>query len=133
MVSVRDLFLTSTKTSNVADSNTSSESATKPAPAFVTIQSLATFPGAALGVVIIWKFFDGVLGIDNRAVPVISSFVIAGVLYLVALSGDLSKGEKVAAFVLAAINGMYLALSVLGIDIGLEKTGVIDQIGGETG
>jgi hypothetical protein len=132
MAGIGKLLMTSTEPGDLTDSNTTSGDDTKPAPAFVTIQSLATFPGAAIAVTIIWVFFDQVLGVNHRAVPVVGAFVIAFLLFLLALKSASSGTEKLFALVLAAINGMYLALSVLGIDVGVGKVGG-NQIGGETG
>jgi hypothetical protein len=125
------LFLISAKQSNGTDAHTSA-GGTKPVPAFITIQSLATFPGSALAVTIIWRFCDAVFGVNHRAVPVIASFVVAGILYAAAISKDMSKTEKVIGLFIATLNGMYLALSVLGIDVGLGEAGW-SQVGGDVG
>lgn len=99
-----NLLMTSTKTGNVTDSNTAPGENTKDAPAFVTVQSLATFPGAAIAVGIVWKFFDAALGIDHRAVPIVTAFIVAVALWLIAISKQTSTTEKGVGLVLATIN-----------------------------
>jgi hypothetical protein len=55
---VSKLFMTSARPSLAVDSDTTDEQGnTKPVPTFVTVQSLATFPGSAIAVTIVWRFF----------------------------------------------------------------------------
>jgi hypothetical protein len=132
MGSVKRLFFVRTKATNRIDGFTSPTDDTKPTPAFLTLQSLATFPGAALGVTIIWRFFDWAFGVDHRAVPIVASFVVAGVIYIAGYSSDWQRRDKFLAGFIATLNGMYLAMSVVGIDIGLGEAGWT-QVGGAVG
>jgi hypothetical protein len=92
------------------------------APAFLTLQSLATFPGATLAVAIVWAFFNKVVGVGDHSrnlVVMISSGVIGLVLLVWGWRSLKTRGEKLGGVVIAIINTMYLVLAVLGIDITL--------------
>lgn len=122
------LLTTSVRASNPLDADTTADTESSPqSPTFITIQSLATFPGAALGITIVWKFCDAILGIESRAVPVAAGLAIGALLYWMAWNtlGDIQA--RVAGAAIALINAMYLILSVLGIDIGLDQVGIAPQ------
>lgn len=119
------LLLTSSRQSLAVDSDTSAEDgSSKTVPAFITLQSLVTFPGSAVAVTIVWRFFDSLLGIDSRLVPVVAAFLVGGALYWMSLEENLSRRDRVLGAGIAVINAMYLAMSVLGIDITLGAVDV---------
>jgi hypothetical protein len=130
-----DLFMTGGRAdapynSNLREVPRAARAEEKPVASFITVQTLASFPGAALAVTIVWRFLATALGWDSRAVPLITSFVVGAILYIVTLEAARPKtiGQWLSGLFIAAINSMYLGLSVLGIDIGLALTGVADSV-----
>jgi hypothetical protein len=91
-------------------------------PAFLTLQSLATFPGAALAVTIVWRFSHRFLDVplaDRDLVVGVASGVVGLVLLVWGWSSLKSGAERLGGIVLSAVNSMYLALSVVGVDVTL--------------
>jgi hypothetical protein len=92
------------------------------APAFITVEGLATFPGASLAVAVVWtacnKLF-GVADVDRNLVVLLASGLVGLVLYVWGWGSLTTPGQKFGAFVISIFNSLYLALTVLGIDITL--------------
>ncbi len=122
------LLTTSVRRTNPLNADTTDQQpGAAQSPTFITIQSLATFPGAALAVTIIWKFFDGVLGVASRMIPVGAGFLIGAALYSMAWKSLDTPQARLIGALIAVINAMYLVLSVLGIDIGLDQAGLAQR------
>ena len=102
----------------------------KPVATFITLQTLASFPGAALVVTIVWRFFAAALGWESRAVPLVTAFLVGGLLYLISLGTAKPKtpGEWVTGAFIAIVNSMYLGLSVLGIDIAMDASNIAESV-----
>jgi hypothetical protein len=125
------LLNTSVKKASPLNSNTVGVAEEKEQPAFVTLQSLASFTGAAVAVTVVWKFFDRALDIDGRGVPIAASFAIGLLLWAQAAfrRPRPTWGYRGTQLVIALINSMYLYLSVIGIDLGADQIGGIEQTG----
>ena len=88
-------------------------------PVFLTPQSLASFPGAALAINILWN----VIAVVDRdfaklaIVPIVLGFIIGLVIYLISLGAGMSRKEKIIGLVIAVINSAWLGLNALGVDI----------------
>lgn len=92
------LFFTSTRNELAVDSDTAgSQPAATSSPALITIQALATFPGASLVITVVWKFSDAILDIQSRWVPIGTSFLVAAALYAMTPRGTMSASIKVVA------------------------------------
>ncbi|MCS6843906.1 MAG: hypothetical protein NZ528_06215 [Caldilineales bacterium] len=88
-------------------------------PVFLTPQSLVTFPGAALAINILWNFI-AVLSKDlaqMAIVPLGLALVIGAIIYVVSLSPDMSRKDKLLGGFVAFINAAWLGLNALGVDI----------------
>ena len=88
-------------------------------PVFLTPQSLASFPGAALAINILWN----VIAVVNKdftkqaIVPIVLGFIVGLVIYLISLGAGMSRKEKNIGLVIALINSAWLGLNALGVDI----------------
>ena len=88
-------------------------------PVFITPQTLVTFPGASMVVLIIWR----TLGLAFPAletmnlVPIIAALIVGVLIYLVSLTPNMTTKEKAIGAFLALINAMYIALFVLGVPV----------------
>jgi hypothetical protein len=95
-------------------------------PAFLTLQSLATFPGAAVAVTVIWTFANKALEVpdsDRGMVVGIASAVVGLVLLIWGWPSLTNTGERVGGVFLSVVNSAFLALSVLGIDVSIVNSG----------
>jgi hypothetical protein len=95
-------------------------------PAFLTLQSLATFPGAAVAVTVIWTFLNKALGVadSERCLVIgIASGVVGLVLLIWGWASLTNFGERVGGVFLSIVNSAFLALSVLGIDVSVVNSG----------
>ncbi len=88
-------------------------------PVFITPQTLVTFPGASMVVLILWR----TLGLaytpleTMNLVPIIAALIVGALIYLVSLSPDMTPKDKAIGAFLALINAMYIALFVLGVPV----------------
>ncbi|HKB04706.1 MAG TPA: hypothetical protein VKD90_20955 [Gemmataceae bacterium] len=84
---------------------------------FLTPTSLVTFGGASTAVIVIWQVLGAVHAPwkDEKAVPLVLSFLIGIIIYVV--SDDQGKGWKqiVARIAVGIINCFFLAAAALGI------------------
>jgi hypothetical protein len=84
---------------------------------FLTPTSLVTFGGASTAVIVIWQVLGAVHAPwkDEKAVPLVLSFLIGAVIYLV--SDDQGKGWKqiLARIAVGIVNCFFLAAAALGI------------------
>ena len=93
--------------------------ATVETPVFITPQTLVTFPGASMVVLIIWR----TLGLayppleEMNLVPIIAALIVGALIYIVSLSKEMTLKEKLIGAFLALINAMYIALFVLGVPV----------------
>lgn len=88
-------------------------------PVFITPQSLATFPGASLAVLVIWKtlgLLTPALGSSNW-VPFIASLVVGVVIYLVSITANMTSQDKLVGLFLGILNSFYIALFVIGVPL----------------
>lgn len=130
-----DLFLTGGRAdapynTNLREIPRQARAEEKPVAAFITVQTLASFPGAALAVTIVWRFLATALGWESRSVPLVTSFVLGTILYIVSLEAARPKsfGQWLSGAFIAAVNSMYLGLSVLGIDIAMDLSGIAESV-----
>jgi hypothetical protein len=118
-MNIRRLFVARAN-SSVPGTPTHLEAAPVPeSPVFLTAQSLASFPGAALAINILWHLV-AVINKDVAklaAIPITIAFLVGTVIYLIGISGNMSRKDKVVGFVVAFINSAWLGLNALGISI----------------
>jgi hypothetical protein len=88
-------------------------------PVFLTPQSLASFPGAALAINILWKLVAVVdANFAKRAiVPLALAFLVGAVIFIISYDGKMPRKAKIVGVFIALINSAWLGLNALGIDI----------------
>jgi hypothetical protein len=88
-------------------------------PVFITPQAFATFPGASLAVLIIWKTLGLVVPQVNTGyvVPFIASLIVGGLIYYMSLTATMTSKDRAVGLFLAFVNSCYLALFVIGIPL----------------
>lgn len=86
--------------------------------AFITVQSLATFPAASTAVTVVWKVLGAVIpGVaENKIVPLVVALVIGALIYLMSADKGQDAKAKLAGVVIAVINSFMLAAAALGLD-----------------
>jgi hypothetical protein len=100
--------------------------------AFITPQTLVTFPGASTVITVIWNLIGRVNAAwkDDEIVLFIIALIIGMLIYL--LSDD--KGDdaksKVSSFIIALLNSFMLAAAALGIDVATGGGGTTGTPGG---
>ena len=88
--------------------------------AFITPQSLVTFPVATLAVGLAWKSIEALMPEwkGNLWVPFLLSFAVGGFVYFVAITepnSDQTSREKVIGAFVALLNTFYIFASATGI------------------
>jgi hypothetical protein len=131
---VPSALMLSTKTSSHLDADTRGAEASdqQGQPAFVTTQSLATFVGASAVVAAVWKVVAAVGGswADSRVVPLVLCALVGVYLIAKGLEGSTTFSEKWGAVLVGLFNTVLLWAAVVGIDVGLDTTGVANSTGG---
>jgi hypothetical protein len=130
-----DALMVSAKAEQPLDADTRGEAAAgqKGQPAFVTAQSLATFTGASALVTAVWKVIAGAVSAswaDKRWVPLILCGLVGIYLIAKALEGTSGFADKFGAVLVGLANTALLWAAVVGIDVGLDSTGVTNSTGG---
>jgi hypothetical protein len=125
---VRSLFFVNTRASTGASSglNAFAPGDNNQAAAFVTIQSLATFPVASGVIALVWNILGGVgdWG-DSRVVPFIAAVVVGAFLTIWSITdpaSNMNKRDKLGAVFIGLVNILFLYAAAVGIDTSL-KTG----------
>lgn len=88
-------------------------------PVFLTPQALISFPGAALGINILWNVV-AVLHkptAQRAAVPIVIALLIGVVIWIISASAGMTRKDKFVGAVIAFINALWLGLNALGIDV----------------
>lgn len=102
-------------------------------PAFTTTQTLLTFAGASAAVGALWKLIAGVVNAswaDERWVPALLCVFIGVYLVLKGLESATTPADKFGVVLVGVINTAFLWSAAIGLDIGLDTTGVAETTGG---
>ncbi len=96
--------------------------------AFITPQSLVTFPVATLVVGLVWKSIEALVPeyVGNLWVPFLLSLAIGMFVYLVAVTepnSNQTKREKIIGAFVALINVFYIFASATGIATAITSSG----------
>lgn len=101
-------------------------------PAFTTSQTLLTFSGASAVVAAVWKFIAGIVNAswaDERWVPAVLCGLVG--LYLILKGLETAQGaDKYGVVLVGLFNTAFLWSAAIGLDIGLDTTGVAQTTGG---
>ncbi len=92
-------------------------------PVFLTVQSLVTFPGSSLAVLILWKtlgLLHAPLGASN-AVPILISLGVGALIYYISLAPTMTRNDKLIGAFLALLNSCYVALFVIGVPLTIQS------------
>jgi hypothetical protein len=136
---LRNLFIAKTPTQPgkaviVADSNITgapaasvgggSEGDGSGTPVFLTPQSLVTFPGASLAVLILWKTIGLLIPAwsSANAVAIILALLVGALIYSMSLTEAMDKKDKILGAFLALLNACYVALFVIGVPLTFQNT-----------
>jgi hypothetical protein len=97
----------------------------------MTVQTLASLPGAALLIWLVWRLLDGAFGWDTAAVPTAGAGFVGLAVYIAGVGSarPRSSGQWVSGGLIMAINALFLALAVLGLDWTLDRIGFIERVG----
>jgi hypothetical protein len=121
-----DLFNTTAKP-RVPEREEKAAATEQPATgAFITAQSLASFPVASSITVALWQLVKVLLPSQGASswTAVIIAFIIGMVIYFTSTSDarlNLGGRGKVIAFVIAVINCAFLAMAAMGINTGISS------------
>ena len=102
-------------------------------PAFTTTQTLLTFSGASAVVAAVWKFIAGIVSAswaDERWVPAVLCGLIGVYLILKGLETATTPADKFGVVLVGVFNTAFLWSAAIGLDIGLDTTGVASTTGG---
>lgn len=93
-------------------------------PVFLTPQSLVTFPGASLAVLILWKIIGLIVPAWStcNVVPITLALLVGALIYYISLTDEMTKKDKVLGAFLALLNACYVALFVIGVPLTFQQT-----------
>lgn len=93
-------------------------------PVFLTSQTIVTFPGASLAVLILWKMAGLVIpSWNSNIVPIVLALIVGVIIYYVSLSDNMTRKERVLGGFLALLNSCYVALFVIGVPLTFRSAG----------
>jgi hypothetical protein len=100
------------------------DSASSGTPVFLTPQSLVTFPGASLAVLILWKTMSLMIPAWSgwNVVPIILSILVGALIYYMSLTDEMTRKDRVLGGFLAFLNACYVALFVIGVPLTFQTT-----------
>jgi hypothetical protein len=98
-------------------------------PVFITPQSLVTFPGASLAVLILWKVLGLLFGtwVAGNWLPVVLSLGIGALIFYLSITPNMTKRDLWLGAFLALLNSCYVALFVLGVPLTFPQAGSVPQ------
>jgi hypothetical protein len=117
------LLTLSARADQPLDANTTGAAAANQVdqPAFVTVQSLASFSGSSAVVLGVWKVVQAIVSADwadSRIVPAVLAALIGIFLFLKSIQGkDLAIADVFGAVLIALFNTAFLWAAACGIDV----------------
>ena len=93
-------------------------------PVFLTPQSLVTFPGASLAVLILWKILGMLVPAwsTTNAVPIVLALLVGALIYYMSLTAAMDRKDRILGAFLALLNACYVALFVIGVPLTFQNT-----------
>jgi hypothetical protein len=93
--------------------------------AFITPQTLVTFPGASTVVTVVWKLLGTAIPSwhDVKLVLFVIALIVGMLIYLLSDDKGNDVKSKVSSFIIALLNSFMLAAAALGIDVAADSAG----------